>query len=51
MLPFIFSMDKLDYSKNQPSYTLLKKIKINTISNEKIRQKRDYRIGNHCKEY
>lgn len=33
-----FAMDKLDYSKNQPSYTLLKKIKVNTFSGEKIVQ-------------
>lgn len=33
-----FPKDKLDYSQNQPSYTLLKKVKINTMSGEKIVQ-------------
>lgn len=33
-----FPMDRLDYSKNQPSYTLLKKIKTNTITGEQIVQ-------------
>lgn len=27
-----FPMEQLDYTRNQPSYTLLKKIKIDTIS-------------------
>jgi hypothetical protein len=33
-----FPMDKVDYSKNQPSYTLLKKVKIDTITGNKILQ-------------
>lgn len=33
-----FPMERLDYSKNQPSYTLLKKIKTNTITGEQIVQ-------------
>ncbi|MDE6388354.1 MAG: hypothetical protein K2L82_11185 [Lachnospiraceae bacterium] len=33
-----FPMDKLDYTKNQPSYTLLKKIKVDAITGEKTVQ-------------
>lgn len=33
-----FPMEQLDYSKNQPSYTLLKKIKIDTVTGEKTVQ-------------
>lgn len=33
-----FPMDKLDYTKNQSSYTLLKKIKVDIITGEKTVQ-------------
>ena len=34
----LFPMDKMDYSKNQPSYTLLKKIKTDAITGASITQ-------------
>lgn len=33
-----FPMDRLDYSRNQPIYTLLKKVKIDTITGAKTVQ-------------
>lgn len=33
-----FPMNELDYSKNQPSYTLLKKVKIDTVTGERVIQ-------------
>lgn len=41
-----FPMDQLDYSKNQPSYTLLKKIKIDTTTGERTVQYDRSRIMN-----
>lgn len=33
-----FPMNQLDYSRNQPSYTLLKKVKIDTLTGNKVVQ-------------
>lgn len=41
-----FPMDQLDYSKNQPSYTLLKKVKIDTTTGERTVQYDRSRIMN-----
>ncbi|MDE6846912.1 MAG: hypothetical protein K2J99_14280 [Lachnospiraceae bacterium] len=44
-----FPMDQLDYSKNQPAYTLLKKIKIDNITGEKTVQYDRSRIMEQAK--
>lgn len=45
-----FPMDRLDYTKNQPSYTLLKKIKIDTVTGKKIVQYDRNRILTQAKQ-
>ncbi len=45
-----FPMNQLDYSRNQPSYTLLKKVKIDTISGNETVQYDRSRILDQAKE-
>ncbi len=44
-----FPMEQLDYSKNQPSYTLIKKIKIDTVTGTKTVQYDRNRIMEQAK--